>query len=104
MGSAFVENGLRHSVGWAKVGLSYINGTNLSICQNYKSFVRPGYHCLSIVIDRATPGYHCLRTGYLLFQNGLRRATKIWLYQIRAKISYLLQVVVARGSPVCNNR
>ena len=54
---------------------SYMDGSKLKISQNYKSIVRPGYHCLSIVLERATPGYHCIRTGYLLFQNGLRRAT-----------------------------
>ena len=55
-----------------------MDGSKLEICQNYKSIVTPGYHCLSIVLERATPGYHCLRTGYLLFQNGLRRATSTW--------------------------
>ena len=58
-----------------------MDGSKLNISQNYKSIVRPGYHCLSIVLDRATPGYYCIRTGYLLFQNGLRRATMIQLYE-----------------------
>ena len=49
--------------------------------KNYKSFVRPGHHCLSIVLERATAGYYSLRTGYLLFQNGLHRATMMRLYQ-----------------------
>ena len=67
-----------------------MDGSKLKISQKYKSIVKPGYHCLSIVLERATPGYYCLRTGYLLFQNGLPRATKIWLYQMSAKISFLL--------------
>ena len=54
-----------------------MDGSKLKISQKYKSIVRPGYHCLSIVLERATPGYYCLRTGYLLFQNGLPRATMI---------------------------
>ena len=81
-----------------------MDGSKLNISQNYKSIVRPGYHCLSIVLEWATPGYHCLRTGYLLFQNGLRRATKTWLYQMRANLSFLLQVPVARRSPFLNKR
>ena len=58
-----------------------MDGSKLKISQNYKSIVRPGYHCLSIVLDRATPGYYCIRTGYLLFQNGLHQATMVVLYQ-----------------------
>ena len=81
-----------------------MDGSKLKISQNYKSIVRPGYHCLSIVLDRATPGYYCIRTGYLLFQNGLPRATKIWLYQISPNLSFLLQVLVAWRSPFWNKR
>ena len=51
------------------------DGSKFKISQKYKSIVGPGYYCLSIVSERATPGYYCIRTGYLLFQNGLPRAT-----------------------------
>ena len=54
-----------------------MDGSDLKLVQNYKSIVRLGYHCLSIVLDWATLGYHCVRLGYLLFQTGLRWATMI---------------------------
>ena len=61
---------------------SYNDGSKFNISPIYKSIVKPGYHCLPFVLERATTGYYCVRTGYLLFQNGLRRATNMGLYRI----------------------